>query len=285
MDIIDSFLNDNATPERYELLMDAQQLLTSTGSFDHEHEIEEYIAAQGDVENSTILMQIESVVLESLRHTTLNYHLVCRDVDSIIPYLTLIKFLTYIETSIESDSILYYINDELDPMEQLLEWVEILQPENLTEISDLLLTVTSTLITNITEIHELRSDIEPVEYDLEFHLRIKALKLLPHPALDKLIGIKLVRINTIKRVMTTEDLNRLYSKLVYAEDTIDSTITPYHIISLAIFSDSKTTSLAYQAKELTNLMYDNVVKVSTITHTIDVILKEAAELCKTMNTI
>lgn len=284
MDTIDRFLTDHATPERRDLLMNTYNQLVTLGHVDHEIKIENFVSIQGDIDNSSIVMLIENELLGACHDISLKYFVVCRKEDKLSPYLKLLEFLDYLENTIESDTLIYHHNDELDARDQLLSWVDVFRNDLSTDISDLVLDVMDSLINNLLEIHELKVNIVPVEHDHLFHVKIKCLKALRDLTNRNLLAVLLIKGNQIKSTLSIPELARLFNKSVYALDT-DVSDTALNIVSLAVMSPNDVGSLGHDAKTLTNLLYDDVKKTNLLVTQIDQIIDQSGELCKIMNTI
>lgn len=284
MDSVNVFLTDYATPHRRDLLVDTYDKLVSLGHVDHEINIENFVSLQGSIDTTTIISLIENELLEACHTLALKYYIVCRKEDKLRPYLLLLEVLDYLENTIESTTLIYHNNDELEPIEQFLSWVDVFRNDLSTDISDLILDVMPSLIDNILETHELKVDVEPIEHDEPFHQKIGRLKILRGISSHELLAVKLIKRNEIKNLMSLDLLNRKFNKSVYALD-VDPTTTALNVISLAIMSKNDIGSLGHDSKSLTNLLYDDVKKTMSITDNIDRILNQAGDLCKTMNTI
>lgn len=285
MDLIDGYLSDYATPEQRDLYMQVHEMLVSLGHTDHEIDIENIINMQSTMDTAVILNIIDNDLLTACKKLTQQYYIVCRDDNQLKPYLDLMYFLSYLENTIDSEALLYHHNEELTPHDQLLAWVDVFFPEYNTSIGDLTLDVMSSLIENILETHELKADLEPIEFDLTYHKVIKRLKLYPHTQFNDLVGVELIKSALLKEVLPIAVLADKYRRLIYKQDALHPNLTADNIITMALVSDVDSTALGNAAKEFTNLIYDDVKKVSELTHRIDTILNPAGELCKIMNTI
>ena len=285
MDTIDKFLTDTAPVERRDLFMSTYNRLVTLGHVDHELNIATFVEHQGNVENDVIILLIENELVNACHDLALKYFIICRKEDRLNPYNHLLEFLDYIENTIESETILYYHNEELDGRDQFLNWVEVFREDLVMELSDFVLDVMPSLIENITETHELKLDHVPVEYDVRFTDKVNRLKLLrKHSNIDSL-AMDLVRNNRIKTVLKMDDLFTLFSKDVYQLDDGDHNTLAIHIISLVIMSDNDVGSLNHDSKTLTGLLYDDLKHTNRVTMAIDDILNQTGELCKTMSTI
>lgn len=284
MDIVDSFLVNHTTPEHYELLMSGYNQLISSGYVEHEINIENYVALDGTMDNSTIVMLVENELINACHNLALKYYVVCRKDNKLKPYVTLLSFLDYMENNIESETIIYHENNDLDAREQLLSWVEIFRNDISLDISDLVLDVMDSLIDNILEIHELKVDIEPIEPDEMYYSKIKCLKVLRDNTAKELLAILLVKKNHLTSIMSIDEIANRFRKIIYADDT-NPEKTAYNIISLAVMSPNDIGSLGHDARSLVNLIYDDVKKTQVLVSQIDTIMDQSGELCKTMNTI
>ena len=284
MDVIDKFLTDTAPSERRDLFMSTYNHLVALGHVDHELNIENFVGVQGDVENDVILLLIENELVNACHDLALKYFIVCRKEERVNPYNKLLEFLDYIENTIESETLLYHLNDELDAREQLLTWVDVFRNDLTLDLSDFILDVMPSLIENITQVHELKVDHEVVEFDELFAKKIQYVKALRQHTVDDLIALTLIRSNLLK---TTYDIDVLFSKYanyIYAASKNASEIAN-HVISIAMFSPNDMGSINHDAKRLLNLLYDDVKVINIVSTAIDEILNQSGELCKTMNTI
>lgn len=284
MDVIDSFLTNNATEERRDLLMATHNQLISLGYLNHELNIQNYVNVEGSLDNANIVMLVENELLNACHDLALSYFVVCRKEDKIKPYLTLLEFLHYLENTIESATLLYHLNDELDARDQLLSWVDVFRNDMLAEISDLTLDVMDSLIDNITEMHELKVDLTPVEPDLLFQKKLQYLKVLNNFTTRDLVAVLLVKSNTLTTTYSLDEIYRRFSKSIYATD-IDTHGTALNIVSMAMMSPNDIGSINYDARTLVSLVYDDVKKANAIVNYIDELLNQTGELCKIMNTI
>lgn len=284
MDVIDKFLTDTAPSERRDLFMSTYNHLVALGHVDHELNIENFVGVQGDVENDVILLLIENELVNACHDLALKYFIVCRKEERVNSYNKLLEFLDYIENTIESETLLYHLNDELDAREQLLTWVDVFRNDLTLDLSDFVLDVMPSLIENITQVHELKVDHEVVEFDELFAKKIQYVKALRQHTVDDLIALTLIRSNLLK---TTYDIDVLFSKYanyIYAASKNVSEIAN-HVISVAMFSPNDMGSINHDAKRLLNLLYDDVKVINIVSTAIDEILNQSGELCKTMNTI
>lgn len=284
MDVIDKFLTDTAPSERRDLFMSTYNHLVALGHVDHELNIENFVGVQGDVENDVILLLIENELVNACHDLALKYFIVCRKEERVNPYNKLLEFLDYIENTIESETLLYHLNDELDAREQLLTWVDVFRNDLTLDLSDFILDVMPSLIENITQVHELKVDHEVVEFDELFAKKIQYVKVLRQHTVDDLIALTLIRSNLLK---TTYDIDVLFSKYanyIYAASKNVSEVAN-HVISVAMFSPNDMGSINHDAKRLLNLLYDDVKVINIVSTAIDEILNQSGELCKTMNTI
>ena len=284
MDVIDKFLTDTAPSERRDLFMSTYNHLVALGHVDHELNIENFVGVQGDVDNDVILLLIENELVNACHDLALKYFIVCRKEERVNPYNKLLEFLDYIENTIESETLLYHLNDELDAREQLLTWVDVFRNDLTLDLSDFILDVMPSLIENITQVHELKVDHEVVEFDELFAKKIQYVKVLRQYTVDDLIALTLIRSNLLK---TTYDIDVLFSKYanyIYAASKNVSEVAN-HVISVAMFSPNDMGSINHDAKRLLNLLYDDVKVINIVSTAIDEILNQSGELCKTMNTI
>lgn len=284
MDVIDSFLTNNATEEHRDLLMATHNQLISLGYLNHELNIQNYVNVEGSLDNANIVMLVENELLNACHDLALSYFVVCRKEDKIKPYLTLLEFLHYLENTIESDTLLYHLNDELDARDQLLSWVDVFRNDLLTDISDLTLDVMDSLIDNITELHELKVDIVPVEPDMLFQKKLQYLKVLNNFTTRDLLAVLLVKSNTVTTTYTLDEIYHRFNKSIYATD-IDVHGTALNVVSMAMMTPNDIGSINYDARTLVSLLYDDVKKANAIVNYIDELLNQTGELCKIMNTI
>lgn len=284
MDVIDKFLTDTAPVERRDLFMSTYNRLVALGHVDHEINIENFVGVQGDVENDVILLLIESELVNACHDLALKYFIVCRKEERVNPYNKLLEFLQYIEDTIESETVLYHYNDELDARDQFLTWVDVFRNDLTLDLSDFILDVMPSLIENITETHELKVDHEAVEFDELFAKKIKYLKVLREYTIADLISLSLIRSNLLKETYDIETLFSKYAKYIYAASKSPTDIAN-HVISMAMFTPNDMGSINHDSKRLLNLLYDDVKVVNLVSVTIDDILNQSGELCKTMNTI
>lgn len=284
MDVIDLFLYNNTSPESYELLMATHNQLIANGHVGHELNIQNYVSLEGTMDNSSIVSLIYEELLKACHEHTLSYYIVCRKDDKLKSYLNLFEFMHYLEHTIDSSTVIYHLNDELEPLEQLLSWVDVFRNDLNTDISDLVLDVTSSLIDNVAELHELKVDVEPVELDVLFHTKIGHLKNMREHTKARLLGVELVKRNLIKTVHSIEELYFKFNKYIYSQDTGARDVA-LNIISVSILSSNDISSIVSDSRELTNLLYDDVKKTNDIIANIDDILTYTGDLWKTMNTI
>lgn len=285
MNLLDKFIKDNTTEERSELLLRTNELLLSLGHHDHELNIDNLAALEGSVETMALLLLIESELLNACDALLLKYYIVCRKDDNLLSYLSLLEFLSYIENTIESSTVIYYYNDELSAEEQLLSWVEVFRPDLEHGISTLILNVMDTLVENIMEIHELKSDVESTEIDEEFIGKLSYIKAVRASTQLDLLPVRLVRDQIIKTTLTIEQIASRFGKSIYSDDTLDPALTPYNLIGFCTLTSNTVETLAHDSKTLCNLLYTDVTKVNMLTHAIDTLLSPTGDLCKTMNTI
>lgn len=284
MDDIDLFLNNNTTEERYELLTNTYSQLVAHGYLNHELNIEGYVNRQGTMDNNNIVLLIENELLNACHELTLKYYIVCRRDNNLKPYLDLFEMLHYLNNTIESSTIIHFLNDELDAREQLLEWVEVLRNDLYTNISDLVLDVMDKLIDNISQTHELKMDIENTEPDILFDKKIQYLKALREVVVRDTLAVILIRKKLLTKTYTIDNIVTKYNKYVYASDT-DIQDTAINIISLAMMSSNEIGSINYDARTIASKLYDDVKRVNLIINYIDETLNQAGTLCKIMNTI
>lgn len=285
MSLLDKFIKDNTPEERGEMLLRTNELLLSLGHHDHELNIDNLASLEGSAETISLLMLIESELLAACKSLLLKYFIVCREQDLLLPYLSLLEFLYYIENTIESSTVVYYYNDELSAEDQLLSWVEVFRPDLEHDIAPLILDVMDTLIENILQIHELKIDVESVEVDEVFLSKLPYIKLLRNVTNKELLPVRLVKDQVIKTTLTVEQITSRFSKSIYSDDTLDSTITPFNLIGFCMLTNNAIETLAHDTKTLCNVLYTDVPKVSGLIHAIDTILSPTGDLCKTMNTI
>lgn len=285
MDVIDRFLTDYAIPERRDLLMDTYNQLVYLGHHDHELNCENLVSLEGSYENGAIVMLVEDELLKACQDLTLKYFIVCRKADQIRPYLNLLEFLHYMENSIESETIVYHVNEELTAYDQLMSWVEIFRPDIATEIGDLMLDVMQSLIDNIVEMHDLKVDLEPVENDLGFDHKLKYLRALRVTTNRDIMAIDLIKKKKLKTTLSIEQLSRRFIRTVHVSDALLPEDTALNVISLAMMSTNDIGSINHDSKTLVNLMYTDVKRTMALVNDIDQILDQAGELCKIMSTI
>lgn len=285
MSLLDKFIKDNTPEERGEMLLRTNELLLSLGHHDHELNIDNLASLEGSAETISLLMLIESELLAACKSLLLKYFIVCREQDLLLPYLSLLEFLHYIENTIESSTVVYYYNDELSAEDQLLSWVEVFRPDLEHDISTLILDVMDSLIENILQIHELKIDVESVEVDEVFLSKLPYIKLLRNVTNKELLPVRLVKDQVVKTTLTVEQITSRFSKSIYSDDTLDSTITPFNLIGFCMLTSNTIETLAHDTKALCNVLYTDVPKVSGLIHAIDTILSPTGDLCKTMNTI
>lgn len=285
MNITDKFLTDHTTPERRDMLINAYDLLVNLGHVDHELNIENLVALYGTVETVSIVMLIEQEIRDACHLLLFNYHVVCRKEATVPPYLALLTFLDYMENTIESETVLYYYNDELSPVDQILSWVEVFHEHLLIEIGSLILDVTPSLIENILQTHELKSDVETNEYDAAFSNKIQILKQVREQSPYDLLPVRLIKEQKITALMSLEEIAPRFNKWIYEEDTQNPEVTPFNIIAFSILSFNDVKSLKADIIALVNVLYDDVKKTNKVMGRIDEILNPSGELCKIMNTI
>lgn len=285
MNVVDKFLIDHTTPERHDLFMRTYGLLTGLGHVDHELNIENLVSLHGSVETLSILMLIESELINACHSLLLNYFIVCRREMSLPPYLTLLEFLEYLENTIESQTLLYYYNEELTAEDQLLSWVEVFREDMLTEIGSLVLNVTPSLIENILQMHELKVEVDPVEPDVQFDIKLKYLKQLKQHTAHGLLPVTLIQKQTLTRLSTLDNIAKRFAKQVYYVDEVNPEITPYNLIGLTMLTTGDINALKADVIALVNLLYDDVKKTNLIMCKVDEILDPSGDLCRIMNTI
>lgn len=285
MNLLDKFIKDNSTEERSELLLRTDELLIALGHHDHQLNIDNLAALEGSVETMALLLLIESELLNACNALLLKYYIVCRKDDSLLPYHSLLEFLNYIENTIESSTVIYYYNDELSAEEQLLSWVEVFRPDLDHDISTLILDVMDTLIENIMEIHELKTDVESTDIDEAFIGKLSYIKVVRASTELDLLPVRLVRDQIIVNTLTIDQIVSRFAKSIYSDDTLDPTLTPYNLIGFCTLTNNTIETLAHDSKTLCNILYTDVTKVNMLTHAIDTLLRPTGDLCKTMNTI
>ena len=285
MNILDKFLTDHMTPERRDMFLSTNELLIKLGHVDHELNIDNLVAQYGNIETLSILMLIEDELIKACHSLLLSYFIVCRTETTLPPYLRVLEFLDYIENTIDSETVIYYYNDELSPQEQFMSWVEVFREDLVVEIGSLVLDVTPTLIENILQTHELKVDVHPIEFDEKFHHKLKYLKALKEVSNYELLGVKLIKSQTISQLHDVSTLVSRFSKLIYTSDSEASDETAYHILSLCLLSDNEVQSLKADILQMINDLYDDVKKTNLLISQTDAILSPTGELCKIMNTI
>lgn len=284
MDVIDSFLKDNTTPERHELLMDTYNTLVTLGHVNHELNIQNFVNIEGSLDNSNIVMLVENELLQACHELTISYYIVCRKEQTLKPYLNLFDVLTYLENTIESETLLYHKNDELDAREQFISWVDVFRNDVVNDISDLVLDVMDSLIDNITEHHLLNMDVTAVEPDVLYNTKIQYLKSLRDMSSGNLLAVMLIKKSLLNETYSVQQLYSKYNQYVYAEEN-DNNILAQNIISLTIMSNNDISLLAHDARTLVNLLYDDVKKTNEVINNIDNLLRRTGDIWKTMNTI
>ena len=125
MNILDKFLTDHMPPERRDMFLSTNELLIKLGHVDHELNIDNLVTQYGNIETLSILMLIEDELIKACHNLLLSYFIVCRTETTLPPYLKLLEFLDYIENTIDSETVIYYYNDELSAQEQFMSWVEV----------------------------------------------------------------------------------------------------------------------------------------------------------------
>lgn len=285
MNLTDKFLTEHTTPERRDMLMDTYDLLMTLGHVDHELNIDNLVSLHGSVETVAIVMLIEEELVNACHMLLLSYYIVSRKETSLPPYLLLLRFLSYIENTTESETIIHYHNEELTPLDQFMSWVEVFRNDLLTEIGSLILDVTPSLIENIVQTHELKVDVDIVEFDQSFHTKIKYIKALKEITEYELLPVKLIKNQSISALVNIDEVTSRYNKLVYAEDSLNTEVTPYNIIGLTMLTTNDINSIKADVIFVTNALYVDVKKTNIILSKIDEILDPLGELCKIMNTI
>lgn len=285
MNPLDKFLNDNMVVERAQLLIHVNELLIKLGHHDHVHNIDNLLPLHGNVETMQVLMLIESELIQACHSLSLMYHVVCRREYNVLPYLSLLQFLDYIENTVESETVIYYYNEELTPEEQLLSWVEVFRVDLEFDISTLILDVMPTLIDNIIQIHELRVDVVPVEYNEDFHNKLKFVKVLKNSTVNTILPVKLIQDQIITNTLTVEQIYKQFATMIYSNDAIDSSFTAINIVGFCLITNDTVDNVRNNSHNLTNMLYSDVKKVNILINKIDEVLNPTGELCKTMNTI
>lgn len=285
MDLMDSFISENTTPTRRDLLMHANELLITLGYTDHELDIENVIGVQGSLDNSIIVSIIENDLLVACEKLALKYFIVTRQDNDIRPYIHLFDFLSYLENTIDSETLLHYYNEELSALDQFNSWVDVFRTDLSTQISDLVLDVMPSLIENIVQSHELKVEHVPIERDEKFHSKIRCLKHLRSKTAIELLAIRLVKDNKLKTLLSVEDMAERFKRALYALNSASPQDTTLHLLSIVIMTTGDVSALCVDAKKLLHILYDDLTLTNKLSQEIDEYYRLTGELCEIMSTI
>lgn len=279
MDELNAFLEDFVPDERRELIEQALDILEENNYQDHQFAIQEAVSYLGSIETTDITYRIETVVRQSLQHLLLFHYIRIDDNQNLMTILELFAFLELLEYSLESEVIVYYHNTELEPKDQMLSWLEFFDPSFAEKFDEMVLDVRETLINNIVELHNNKIGIEEMEYDGEFHHRLKLYKdtYSRKPEIGVYVH-QMLKNNRITKRMNQEDLYKLFKEIVYRNQDVPS--IGVGLLGVCLFANVKLETLRDTTNSLAKNLFVDIEKLTVIDADIGNFLRTENDLCK-----
>lgn len=245
---------------------------------EHHPGVEEALSVIDYLEVYEITSRIEMILRESLCHLLLFHYIQVDSNHKLIDLLNIFTFIETLEDYLDSDVLLHYVNDEIDAKEQLLVWCEILFNEWVTSFDEIIEDVRPTFINNVKAHHEKRIEIQPLEYDNEFHHRVSLLKdvVSRHPFIGTYVVPALQNKKLIKR-LNLEELYQLFKDDVYG---FPMDKPGKALLGIVLFSDNNLDNLRTDVINFSKLLYSDMERLMLIDSDITQLLKTEGQLCK-----
>lgn len=279
MEFIERIMTRRAVPEFAEVVIDINKMFTKHGYEDHVLDYEYLEGIEDTVENQFLVDSVMGLTARHGRNLLLKMFIVVDKDLNIFLIRDILEVLDTIENSVESEAIIHLVNEELEPKDQLLEWVNLLISEKAELLAEHIYDVRTNIIENIISMHELRVPVEIEEVDELIKTKIIQLKNL-RSLLSKntCLAIERVREKGFKEYCSEDTILNEYT-LFFNENSNEVLKVAQELVGLAILmkGDPKETTLT--AKRLTESFYKDPMYVIKVHDVITDFMNGKNELC------
>lgn len=279
MEFIERIMTRCAVPEFAEVVIDINKMFTKHGYEDHVLDYEYLEGIEDTVENQFLVDSVMGLTARHGRNLLLKMFIVVDKDLNIFLIRDILEVLDTIENSVESEAIIHLVNEELEPKDQLLEWVNLLISEKAELLAEHIYDVRTNIIENIISMHELRVPVEIEEVDELIKTKIIQLKNL-RSLLSKntCLAIERVREKGFKDYCSEDTILNEYT-LFFNENSNEVLKVAQELVGLAILmkGDPKETTLT--AKRLTESFYKDPMYVIKVHDVITDFMNGKNELC------
>lgn len=279
MEFIERIMSRCAVPEFAEVVSDINKLFEKHGYEDHVLDYEYLEGIESTVENQFLVDSVMGLTARHGRNLLLKMFIVVDKDLNIFLIRDILEVLDSIENSVESESIIHLVNEELEPKDQLLEWVNLLVSEKADLISEHILDVRTNIIENIVSMHELRVPLETEEVDSVIKTKITQLKNLRNILVkSSCIAIERVKEKGFKKYLSEEDILNEYTE--FFNDNANELIkVSQELIGLSILMEGDPKETTLTAKRLAESFYKDPMYVIKVHDAITGFMNGKNELC------
>lgn len=279
MEFIERIMTRCAVPEFAEVVIDINKLFTKHGYEDHVLDYEYLEGIEDTVENQFLVDSVMGLTARHGRNLLLKMFIVVDKDLNIFFIRDILEVLDTIENSVESESIIHLVNEELEPKDQLLEWVNLLVSEKVDLLAEHIYDVRTNVIENIISMHELRVPVEIEEVDEVIKTKIVQLKNL-RAVLSKstCLAIERVKEKGFKDYCSEETILNEYS-LFFNENFNEMMMISQELIGLSILMEGDPKETTLTAKRLAEAFYKDPMYVIKLHDIITDFMNGKNELC------
>lgn len=279
MEFIERIMTRCAVPEFAEVVIDINKMFTKHGYEDHVLDYEYLEGIEDTVENQFLVDSVMGLTARHGRNLLLKMFIVVDKDLNIFLIRDILEVLDTIENSVESEAIIHLVNEELEPKDQLLEWVNLLISEKAELLAEHIYDVRTNIIENIISMHELRVPVEIEEVDELIKTKIIQLKNL-RSLLSKntCLAIERVREKGFKDYCSEDTILNEYT-LFFNENSNEVLKVAQELVGLAILMEGDPKETTLTAKRLTESFYKDPMYVIKVHDVITDFMNGKNELC------
>lgn len=284
MEFIDDVMSRLAIPEFAQLVKNINISFEQHGFVDHISELEPLETQEGILENQIIVDTVMSIYRTNLLKLLNNLYIDVHEEADIYQLKDLLETVSMLEFSVESEAIIYTYDADLEPLEQLLEWIEVILPERKNLIEETVTNVGETLINNVHTLHELKVPLQSEEVDPLIKDKIQILKFLKSTFPDiQILALNLVKEKGFKYFFSQDEILSTFSEVIKEQENKPVYVT-LQLLGLATLLEGPCDTHGETAKQLAENFFQSPMTIMNINDNIVKLINKHGELC-TVNKI
>lgn len=284
MEFIDDVMGRLAVPEFAQLVKNINISFEQHGFVDHISELEPLETQEGVLENQIIVDNVMSIYHSNLLKLLNNLYIDVHEEADIYQLKDLLETVSMLEFSVDSEAIIYTYDADLEPLEQLLEWIEVILPERKNLIEETVTNVGETLINNAHTLHELKVPLQSEEVDPLIKDKIQILKFLKSTFPDiQILALNLVKEKGFKYFFSQDEILSTFSEAIKEQEN-KPVYVALQLLGLATLLEGPCDAHGETAKQLAENFFQSPMTIMNINDNIVKLINKHGELC-TVNKI